>query len=124
MSAFERKGLSRDDSNKKAGCSEVNNIKQATSREERCTPKDIEGSKAEDEGSFSCASERETSSGKFKKKKPLAVDLDVDCVKGGFYFAAVDSPGRISDYGYHIQGGGGGGGGGGLVLISRSRSHL
>ena len=37
------------------------------------------------------------------QKTPLAIDLDDACVKGGFYSATVDSPGRISDLGDHIQ---------------------
>ena len=77
------------------------------SRDERCTPKDIEVSKAEDEGRYSCTSKRESSSGKFPKKSPLVIDLDISCVKGIFYFADVDSPGRNTDLGYHVQGGGG-----------------
>ena len=50
-------------------------------------------------------SERELPPSKLLKKTPSAVDLDNACVKGGFYSAAVDSLGRISDLGDHIRGG-------------------
>ena len=111
MSSFEERGSQETIPTQMPGCSEVNNIKQGLSREKRYTPKDIEGSKAEVKERYSCASERESSYGKFPKKTPLAVDLDTACVKGYFYSAVVDSPGRNTDFGYHIQGGGGGGGG-------------
>ena len=70
MSAFEERGSQETIPTQMPGCSEVNNIKRGLSRDERCTPKDIEGSKEEDEGKYSCTSERESSSGKFQKKKP------------------------------------------------------
>ena len=43
-----------------------------------------EGSQAKEEGTYSYASERELSSGKVPRETPLAVDLDVVCVKGDF----------------------------------------
>ena len=50
VSEFEEKGSQETISIQDQGCSEGNNLKQALSREERCTLKDIEGSKVEDEG--------------------------------------------------------------------------
>ena len=96
-------------------CSEVNKTKRGLSREERCIPKDIEGSQVEEKGSYSCTSERDSSSGKVPRETLLVVELDVVCVKGGFSArekvqcfcpTAVDLPGRNTDLGYHIQGGG------------------
>ena len=102
VTTIEERGSQETIPTQTPGCSEVNKTKRGLSREERCILKDIEGSQAEDEGRYSCASERESSSGKVPRKTPLAVDLDVACVKGGFYSAAVDLPGRNTDLGYHI----------------------
>ena len=104
VSAFEERGSQETTSIQDQGCSEGNNIKQALSREERCSLKDIEGSRVEDEGRYYCAREKESSSGKFPEKTPSDVDLDNACVKGSFHFAIVDSPG--TDLGEHIQVGG------------------
>ena len=103
VTAFEERGSQETIPTQMPGYSEVNNIKQGFIREKRCTPKDIEGSKVEDEGRYSCASERESSFSKFPKKTPLAVDLDIACVKGGFCSVDVDSPGRNTDFGYHFK---------------------
>ena len=112
--AIEERGFQEMILTQTPGCSEVNKTKRGLSREERCILKDIEGSQAEEKGSYSCASERDSSSGKVPRETLLAVDLDVVYVKGGFsagkmvqcfYPAAVDLPSRNTDLGYHIRGG-------------------
>ena len=93
VSAFEERGSQETTSSQDKGCSEGNNIKQAMSREERSPIKDKVGSKEDDEGSYYCVPEKESSSGKFPEKTPSEVDLDD--VKGGFHSASVDSPGTV-----------------------------
>ena len=109
--AIEERGSQETISTQMPGCSEVNKTKRGLGREERCIPKDIEGSHAEDEGRYSCALERESSSGKVPRKTLLAVDLDVACVKGNFsagemvkcfYPAAVDLLSRNTNLYFHI----------------------
>ena len=96
-------------------CSEDNKTKRGLSKEERCIPKDTEGSQAEEKGSSSCASERDLSSGKVPRETLSAVDLGVVCEKGGFSAEekvqcfspiAEDLPSRNIDLGYNIQWGG------------------
>ena len=104
MSAVEEKGSQEMTSIQDQGCSEDNNIKKTLSREERCALKDIEGSKAGDEGRNYCAPEKESSSGKFTDKTPFVADLEYASVKGGFHPVAVDSSGN--DLRVYIQAGG------------------
>ena len=99
VSVVEEKGSQETTSIQDQGCSEDNNIKKALSREERCALKDIEGSKAGDEGRNYCAPKKESSSGKFPEKTPSVADMEYAGVKGGFHPATIDSSGNdLRDY--------------------------
>ena len=85
MIAVEERGFQEMIPTQTLGCSEDNKTKRGLSREERCIPKDIEGSQAEEKGSSSRASKQDPSSGKVPRETLSVVDLGVVSENDGFY---------------------------------------
>ena len=93
MSASENRGSLEVNSSQDQGRSKGNNNKQVTSRKERSPIKDIAGSEEQDEGRCYDALEQESFAGKFSKKTPFDVGMEVGGAKDGSLSVVANSPG-------------------------------